>query len=137
MGTVVFKNARLEVNGVDMSSFTHDVTLNYASEMLDETAFGDDTRIKKGGLFNWSIDATFHQEEQAGAVDATLFPIVGVTSCIELRPFNTCSTAINPRYFGIGILSSYPPLGGGVGSLLDTKAQFQSAGSLGRSTTAT
>ena len=137
MGTVVFKNSLIEVNGTNLSSYASDVSLAYSAESLDETAMGDDTRIKKGGMFNWTIDATFHNEFQAGAVDALLFPIVGVTSCIEVRPFNTCSTAINPRYFGIGILASYPPLGGGVGSLLDTKAQWQAAGSLGRSTTAT
>lgn len=137
MGTVVYKNAKFEVNGTDISADVAELGLNYASEMLDETAMGDDTRIRKGGLFDWSVDLTFHYDAAAGRVDAVLFPLVGTTTCVEMRPLNTCSTAINPRYFGIAILESYPPLGGQVGSLLDTKATFQSAGSLGRSTTAT
>ena len=137
MATVVYKNAALFVGSVDMSPHVHDLSLNYASEMLDETAMGDDTRVRKGGLFDWSIDVTFHQDFATGAVDATLFSLVGTTTCIEIRPFNTCSTVINPRYFGIGILENLPPLGGGVGSLLDTKASWKSAGTLGRSTTAT
>lgn len=135
--TIVYRNAMLLVGSVDMSQWVHDLTLNYSAEILDQTAMGNDTRVKKGGLFNWSIDVTFHQDETAAAVDATLFSLVGTTSCIEIRPQNSCSTVINPRYFGIGVLANYPPLGGGVGSLLDTKAQWQSAGTLGRSTTAT
>lgn len=137
MSLTVYRNARIEVNGVDLSDHCRSLTVNFSSAMLDATAMGADTKINKGGLFAWTIDADFNQDEAAANVDATLFPLVGVTSCIEVRPFNTCSTVINPRLFGIGILASYPPMGGAVGSLLVTKAQFQAAGSLGRSTTAT
>ena len=137
MATIVYRNAKFEVNGTDLSDHVSSLTVNLASQMLDETRMGDDTRRHKGGLFDWNVDVTFHQDEAAGNVDAILFPIVGVTSCIEMRPFNTCSTAINPRLFGIGILDTYPPLGGAVGSLLDTKGSWKSVGSLGRSTTAT
>lgn len=132
MATVHFRNAAFFVNGVDLSDDTADVTLNYSSEMLDETAMGDTTRIKKGGLLVWSIGATFHQDFTASQVDATLFSLVGTTTCIELRPNNACSSANNPIFSGIGILETYPPMGGAVGTLLDTKASWQSAGTLSR-----
>lgn len=132
MATRVFTNAKLEVNGVDLSSHTESVTLNYASEMQDETAMGDDTRIRKGGLKDWSVDATFHQDYAASAVDATLFSVVGTTVCVELRPQNICSTSINPIYSGIAVIESYNPLGGSVGDLLDAPVTFQSASSLNR-----
>lgn len=132
MATLVYTNAKLEINGVDLSAHASEVSLNYASEMQDETAMGDDTRIKKGGLKDWSVDATFHQDFAAAAVDATLFSVVGTTVCIEIRPQNICSTAINPIFFGIAVLESYNPMGGSVGALLDAPATFQSAGSLSR-----
>lgn len=137
ISTIVYRNAALYVGSVDMSQWVHDLTLNYSAEILDQTAMGNDTRVRKGGLYNWSVDVTFHEDFTSGAVDATLFPLLGTTSCVEMRPQNTCSTTINPRYFGIGVLATYPPLGGAVGNLLETKAQWQSAGTLGRSTTAT
>lgn len=137
MATVVFRNCMLWVNGVDLSDDVESITLNYASEMLDETAHGDDTRIRKGGLFDWSVEPNFHQDFAASQVDATLFPLVGSTTCFELRPHNTCSTAINPRYTGIGVLERYTPMGGAVGSLLDAPAVIQSASTLSRLITAT
>ena len=137
MATVHFRNAYVWINNVDLSDDVAEVTLNYASEMLDETAMGDTTRINKGGLFNWSMGFTFHQDYATGQVEATLFSLVGTTTCVEVRPLNSCSTTINPRYTGIGVLESYQPMGGAVGTLLDAPATLQSAGTLDRSTTAT
>ena len=135
MATVHFRDAYVWVQGVDLSDDCAEVTLNYGSETLDETAFGDTARINKGGLKTWSIDLKFHQDFSAGSVDATLFPLVGNTTCFEIRPLNSCSTAINPNFTGIGILSQYPPMGGAVGTLLDVQATIVSAGTLARGTT--
>ena len=111
--------------------------MNYGSETLDETAFGDTTRINKGGLFTWSLDAKFHQDFTTGSVDATLWPLVGTTTCFEIRPLNSCSTAINPRYTGIGIVSNYPGVGGAVGTLLDVPVTIASASAILRQSSAT
>ena len=104
MATLVYTNAKLEIKGVDLSSHASEVALNYASETQDETAMGNDTRIRKGGLKDWSVDVTFHQDYAAAAVDATLFSVVGTTVCVEVRPQNICSTATNPIYSGIAVL---------------------------------
>ena len=132
MATLVYTNAKIEIKGVDLSAHASEVSLNYASETQDETAMGDDTRIRKGGLKDWSVDVTFHQDYAAAAVDATLFSVVGTTVCVEVRPQNICSTSINPIYSGIAVLESYNPLGGSVGDLLDAPISLQSAGTLSR-----
>jgi hypothetical protein len=137
MATLVYTNAKIEINGVDLSSNASEVGLNYASEMQDETAMGDSTRVRKGGLKDWSVDVTWHQNFAASQVDATLFSLVGTTVCVEVRPQNICSTAINPIYSGIGVIESYNPQGGSVGALLDAPTTIQSAGDLSRATAAT
>ena len=137
MSTLHFRNAKFEVNGTDLSDHVASVTLNYSSEMLDATAMGDTTRIHKGGLLDWSVDVTAHQDYTAADWDATLFTLVGTTACYEIRPQNICSTAINPIFSGIGILSAYQPVGGEVGTLLDSPVTIVSAGSLSRATAAT
>ena len=113
------------LNGVDLSDDVESVTLNRGSELLDETAMGDDTRINKGGLFTWSLEANFHQDFVSAQVDATLNPLIGTTTCFELRPLNSCTTTINPSFTGIGVVDSYNPLGGSVGSLLDAPLCIQ------------
>jgi hypothetical protein len=137
MATLVYTNAFIQINAVDLSSHASEVGLNFASEMQDETAMGDSTRTRKGGLKDWSVDITWHQNFAAGAVDATLFSLVGTTVCVEIRPQNICSTAINPIYSGIGVIESYNPVGGTVGALLDAPTTIQSASDLNRATAAT
>lgn len=100
--------------------------------MLDETAMGDTTRINKGGLKNWSIEVNAHQEFNSGKLGSALFALVGSTTCIEIRPDNSCSTGINPSFSGIGVLENFPSMGGSVGSLLDAAFTIRSAGTLGR-----
>lgn len=132
MSTLIFKDALFVIDSTDLSSEITEVSVNYASEMQDETAMGDSTRVRKGGLKDWSFDITFNQDFAASKVDATLFSLVGTTSCIEVRPINMCSTGVNPIFSGIAVLESYPPLSGSVGSLLQARATFQSAGNLSR-----
>lgn len=133
--SVVYRNAYVWVDAYDLSSQCKEATINYASEMLDRTAMGDTTRNRRGGLYVWSIDLQFHQTF-ASSVDAALFPLVGSSAALEIRPQNACSTASNPRWTGVGILESYKPVGGAVGTLLPAPITFQSAGALSRSVTA-
>ena len=137
MPTLVLKDAMFQVNAVDLSPHVTEVAINYSAEMLDETAMGDTTRIRKGGLLSWTITPKFNQDFAAGAVDATLFSLVGTTACVAVRAVNSCASATNPIYNGIAVLESYPPFGGGVGTLAGATATFQSAGVLARQTTST
>jgi hypothetical protein len=132
MATLVFTNALVEVDGVDISDHISEFTLNYSAELLDETAMGDNTRVRKGGLLTWSFDATAHQDFAANELDATLFALVGTSSCWEVRPQNICSSANNPIFSGIGMLETYNPVGGTVGALLDTQITVQSKSTLDR-----
>lgn len=131
MSVIVWRNAFLAVNGVDYSADVQSLTLNYLSEMLDKTAMGNTSRIKTGGLKNWSLDVNFHQDLTASHIGSVLFGLVGTTTCVEVRPLNSCSTAINPNFFGIAIPDNNS-FGGAVGVLLDTKCTFQAAGDLSR-----
>lgn len=131
MATITWKNAFLAVNGVDYSSDVQELTLNYSSEMLDATVMGLNTRTHKGGLKNWSIETKFLQNFATGRIGSVLFALIGTTSCVEIRPDNSCSTAINPSYSGIGIADSNG-FGGAVGILLPTQCAWQAASDLSR-----
>lgn len=135
MATQVFNRAFFKVNGVDLSDHVQSITLNYAAEMLDETAMGDDTRSNKGGLKDWSVDVEFLNDWAAAQVDATLFDLVGSASTIRIQQNSTATVgSTNPQYTGSGVLESYPPLDGSVGDLATSGVTFQSAGTLSRST---
>jgi hypothetical protein len=98
--------------------------------MLDDTAFGTTgTRSNRPGLKNWSMEAEFLQDFAVGAVDATLFSLVGaVPFPISARPTSAAVSATNPSYSGNAVLESYPPLSGEVGVLGTVSASFRSGG---------
>ena len=137
MASEVYKNAFLQVGTTNLSAYVQSLALNYEAESLDETAMGDDSRIRKGGLKNWGVDVTFQQDYVSAGVDATLHGIVGCQTCMEFRPKNVCSTVINPRFQGTIMVQSVPPAAGGVGDLLMATVRFESAGDLSRNTAAT
>lgn len=130
MATLVMTDAYISVNAVNLSSWCRSLTLNYEAEMLDDTAFGTTgTRSNRPGLKNWSIDAEFLQDYAGGAVDATLFPLVGaVPFAIEIRPTSAAVGATNPKFTGNAVLETYPPLSGEVGAISIVSATFRSGG---------
>lgn len=135
MATLAFTGAHVEINSVDLSTFVRGVTINYAAEMLDETAMGDTTRTMKGGLKNWSMEIEFTQDFAASSPDVSLFSLVGSTFTVTVRPVKgTAVGATNPNYTGTGILESYSPLQNSVGELAMTTVTIQSAGALSRAT---
>lgn len=135
MAAFVSTDAFVSINGVDLSSSVRSVSLDYKAELQDDTAMGDTTRSKLGGLKDWSLQLEFNQDFAAANVDATLFPLVGSTFTVIVRPIKaTVVGTTNPNYTGTGILESYPPFGGGVGDLATTSVSIQAAGTLTRAT---
>lgn len=134
MATFVLKNAYFDVNGVNLTSRTRQVTLSFTAEEHDDTVMGATYRSKKLGLADWTINATFLQDYAAANVDATLFPLVGSGSfSMNLYPSGSTSAADNPRFSGNVVLAEYTPLDSAVGDLAEVSVTFLGAGTLTRS----
>src|ERR1043165_7871428 len=101
MATLVFTDASVKINTVDLSDHVKSVKLNYSAELQDSTAMGMTSKGRKGGLKDWSAEIEFYQDYAAAKVDATIFPLVGVQTAFELIPVKgTGVSATNPRYQG-------------------------------------
>lgn len=135
MTKLVLTDAFVSINGVDLSDHVDTVTINHSADMQECTAMGDTTRERLGGLKDWSIDVEFFQDYAASNVDATLFPLIGTTFTVIVRPVNTGGVSTtNPNYTGTGILESYNPISGAVGDALKAPITIQAAGDLSRAT---
>lgn len=135
MAVLVLTDAFVSINAVDLSEYVRQVTLDYKADLQEDTAMGDSTRSRVGGLKDWSLQVEFNQDFAAAKVDATLFPLVGTTFAVIVRPVKGVAvSATNPNYTGTGILESYPPLGNSVGDLATTSITIQAAGTLSRAT---
>ena len=134
MATVVLTNAFVSLSANDLSDHVQSVTLNYEAESLDVTAMSNTTRVKKGGLYNWSGSVTFFADEASTEPSAAIFAFIGTTGTIIIRPTASAVSATNPNYTGTALYVSNDPLSGSVGEMQMTTLNFESAGALSRAT---
>lgn len=135
MATRVLSDAFVSIDGTDLSDHLKSVTLTYNAELLDDTAMGDTTRSKKGGLFDWSCSLEFYADEASSNVQQTFFALVGATTALIIRPDKSEGVgATNPNYTCTGIVSGFPLVAGSVGDLQMATIDIQAAGALTRAT---
>jgi len=130
MSEIVLKNAFVSLDGNDISAHVKSVTINYNAEMLDKTAMGDDSRNKLGGLKDFSATVECHADFAAAALDSIMFPLVGETVAMVVRPDAGAVSTSNPQYTKNVVVEGYPPLGGGVGGLASSSIGLQSGDGL-------
>lgn len=134
MASFAFINAFLSVNSVDLSDHVRSVTLNVEAEELDDTAMSDTFRSRLGGLKTWSLQVEWNQDFAAPEIDATIWPLLGTTTAVVMRPDAGVKSATNPEYTGNVLVASYPPLGNAVGELATVSTTWPGAGTLTRAT---
>lgn len=134
MAKMVLKNPFFSIGGTDLSNWVRSVTIDYSADAQDATTSGDGTHINLAGLLNWSMTVEFVQDYAAGAVDATIFPLVGSQTTVEVRPQNAARSATNPGYTGTGLVQSYNPVGGSVGDVVTASVSIAPASTLTRAT---
>ena len=119
MATLHFRDARIFAGGYELSGDHNSVGVALAAEMLDETAFGDTTRIHKGGLTTADIEGGGHVDAAAGHVDRIAFDVVGVDDTL-ITVFANGLTEGGQTDMGFackGVVETYD-IQGDVGSLL-------------------
>ena len=125
MAVIVLKDAFVSVGGVDVSTRTNSVTLNYEIDSVETTSFGDTGHKFIGGLQNVSCEVSLQQDHAAANVEATLYPLVGTTTTVIVKPVNTTTSATNPAYTLTGTyLAAHTPVAGAVGELAMTSVTF-------------
>lgn len=135
MASFAFIDCRIEVNSVVLSTFGTSATLNVSADELDDTAFGDTYRSRIGGLKDWSLNVEFNSDFALGAVDVTLFPLLGTVVTAKVRPTSAAISTTNPEYSGSILVSQHNPVGNSVGDKATVSVQWPGAGTLARATT--
>lgn len=129
MATIVYKDAKVLVDGSELSTALNSLGVEYAAEMLDETCFGDDTRINKGGLFSGKISAEGFMDS-AVDVERVAFSNIGVDDVVmAVFPEGITEGAllVGSGYAMKGVMSDFT-LGGAVGELLKITLAAESRG---------
>lgn len=135
MATATFlAGASITVNSVDLSDQLTNAVLTYTAEALEATSLADTARKYVAGLQNNEITVTLMQSYAATETEATVYPLVGTTTTIVLKPSSGAVSATNPSYTLTGAyLASHTPINSSVGELSMVELTFQ-GGTLAKAT---
>lgn len=136
MAKFVATDYNITINGSPFSSSLAAVTLDITVEEQDTTSFGNTARTRVGGLQDASISLDFHQDFAAGAVDATLFPLLGSYATVVVKPTSGTVTATNPTYTAVCLVTQYQPYASNVGDLATLSVSWPVSGPVVRGTAA-
>jgi len=110
MAIFAYKDVSITINSVDLSDKAAGCVLTYEIEAQDATVFGGN-RASIAGIQNNSLEVTFYQDFAAGEVEATIFPLVGTTTTVVVKPASSAVSATNPSYTLTGaFLSTHTPI---------------------------
>jgi hypothetical protein len=125
MAVLVLTNAYISVNSVVLSDHGNSVTVNYEVDQIEVTAFGDGGHKFTGGLQNNSIEMSLMQDFATSNVEATIYPLVGTTTTVVIKPNGATTGATNPSYtITNAYLAAHTPVAGAVGELAQTTLTF-------------
>jgi hypothetical protein len=113
------------------------VTITVEADDVETTAFGGSGwRTRVGGLKGGTVDFEFHQDFAIGSIDSLIFPLLGGTAAVKVRPGGTAAIgSANPEFQFDVLVNSYNPVDGAVGDLSTTSVSFPITGVVTRAVT--
>ena len=134
MAAFVFTDAHVMYSSVNISPHVTSVTLEASAEVIEALRMGmtGGWRERLGGLKDWNVSLECNQDFAAGALDATLFPRVGMSTPFAWRPTSEPRGPDNPEFMGDTIQETYQPIGNSVGELATASVTLPGNGQLRR-----
>ena len=131
---IVVTNANVTIGGVDLSSHITKVTLSSSRAEIETTTFGNTARRRVAGLAENSVAIDFNQDFAAATVEATLYPLLGSTAAVVVKPNGTATSAANPSYSFNALVTEWMPLDAQVGELASASITWPVDGTIAKAT---
>jgi hypothetical protein len=128
MAVLVLTNAFITINSVNLSDHVASVTLTTNDDVVETTAFGSTARTRVAGLGDNSVAIEFHQDYATSNVEATVYPLLGTTTSVVVKPNGATTAATNPSYTFTALVSEWTPLNGAVGELATASVTWPISG---------
>lgn len=131
---IVITNANVSIGGVDLSSHITKVTLSTSRAEIETTTFGNTAVRRVAGLADSSVAIDFNQDFAAASVEATLYPLIGSTAAVIVKPNGTATGTANPAYSFSALITEWMPLDAQVGELSQASVTFPIDGTIAKAT---
>lgn len=114
MAVEIIKNASVTINAVDLSSLVESVQITHAAERVEITSMGMTSRRYTTGLAADAMVINFYVDFAATKTEATIYPLVGTTTTVIVKPTSAAVSATNPSYtYSNAFVESHTPIGNG------------------------
>ena len=131
----VITNAAVTIGGVDLSQHITKVTLSTSRAEIETTTFGNTAKRRVAGLADSSAAFDFNNDYTgAGNVEATLYPLLGSTATVVVRPNGTTTGTANPSYTFNVLVTEWMPLDAQVGELTTASITWPIDGTIAKAT---
>jgi len=132
MAKLVLTNAFISIGGTDVSSSVASVQIETTADEIETTAFGSTGKTRVGGLLDTTISLSMHNDYSA--VEGLVYPLIGSTTTIIVKPNGTAVSTANPSYTMLANVLSWNPINGAVGELNSVDVQWPVSGTITKAT---
>lgn len=134
MAIYMNNSATVTVNSVDLSDHIASVSFTENVAELTTTAMGDSNVTRIGGLADGSVSIEWHQDFAATEVYATINPLLGTVTTVEVTPTSSAVDTTNPKKSVSALVSEVPFVDGAVGDLSTFSTTWNFSGAVTTST---
>src|ERR1019366_2436107 len=130
MAVTVLLTPQIVINSVDLTNRIDTVKIDETYADVDTTAFGSGSKTRVAGLGDHKVTLNFQQDFAAAEVEATVYPLIGLTTSITVKPLNGTTSTTNPAYTFTVLVTDWTPIDGKVGALLMSSVTWPISGSI-------
>jgi hypothetical protein len=134
MARIVLTNASVTFASTDVSSYVSSITLSTSLDVVDTTSFGNTARTRVAGLADNQVTVEFFQDFGSGLLESIVYPTIGTSAAMIIKPVAGSTTATNPSYSFNALVSEWQPLSGAVGELATASVTWPISGAITKAT---
>jgi hypothetical protein len=135
MAIFVATDFSVSINGsTALASYLTQVELKTSANDITTTSFGSTWVTRVAGLKEGSLTLQFNQDYATTTVDATLWPLLGTQATVVIKPTSTATSANNPAYTAICLVTDLTPVSGNIGDLATFSVTWPTSGTVSRAT---
>ena len=134
MARIVLTNASVTFGGTDISTYCKSISLNTSLDVVETTSFGNTAKTRLAGLADNSVAFEFNQDYASSALESLVYPAIGTSVAVVVKPVAGTTTAINPQYSFNALISEWTPLSGAIGELATASVTWPISGAITKAT---
>jgi hypothetical protein len=134
MARLVLTNAFISFASTNISQYVTSIGLSTSLTTVETTDFGATSKKFVAGLAENKLDLELNQDFAASALESLVFPFIGTSASMVVKPVDAATSLTNPAYSFLALVSEWVPLSGSIGSLAQISVSWLISGNITKTT---